>query len=203
VGVYARAVRLVIGLVALLAWACSDPPRRGAAPSATAEARTPDAAPGPRPVDAPVGDFTNVTGPVDGLWPGMAVEEARAFLTEAGVAFTETSRHAKRPHYIVTELDGWKATLYFDEAFAVVATILLQSPSVDVEAEAHAIVERTAARYGPPAARSHRADPDGAWSETLRAWRNDRVTLDINLRASRDRDGVRSWAVFAQWSRPR
>jgi hypothetical protein len=118
----------------------------------------------------------------------MTVEEARAFLTGAGIAFTESSPNAKRPHYIVTELDGWQATLYFDESYDVIAQILLQSPTVADETDALAIVERTAAPYGAP-------------TETPHTWRNARVTLEIDLHASRDTDGKTTWTVFADWAR--
>lgn len=153
-------------------------------------------------VDADSHSFARVTGPVDGLWPGMTVEEARGFLVGAGIAFEETSPNAKRPHYITTELDGWRATLYFDEGYDVIAQILLESPEVTVEADAIAIADRTAAPWGPPAKQWHGDGTDGTWSETHRTWQNDRVTLDINLHASH-RDGTTTWTVFADWGRPR
>jgi hypothetical protein len=191
--VYAPEVRLAVLLAALLVAACSDRPRRAASPAVTADART---------LDAAARDFTRATGPVDGLWPGMTVEAARAFLTDAGIAFQESSPNAKRPHWIATTLDGWGATLYFDEGYDVIAQILLQSPSFATEAEALALVDRTAAPWGPPAEQRHVDGADGTWSETFRAWKNDRVTLELNLHAAHDRDGTTTWTVFASWSRP-
>jgi hypothetical protein len=177
----------VVFLAVVLAVACSDRPKRAASSEVTADSRT----------------FTGATGPVDGLWPGMTVEEARAFLVAAGIAFEETSPNAKRPHYISTELDGWEATLYFDEGYDVIAQILLESASVTVESDALAIADRTAAPWGPPAEQRHVDGADGTWSETFRVWKNDRVTLELNLHASRAPDGTTTWTVFANWTRTR
>lgn len=193
-------MRFLLLLAVLLGCACKDPPKRAAAPEGkrVEGVKEVDAAPKVAvPPDAAVGDFADATGPVDGLWVGMTVEEARAFLTQAAIEFTESSPNAKRPHYISTVLDGWKATLYFDEGYDFIAGILLQSRTFTDEAEADAVVDRLVARYGPPTSQRDTKATDGTWLGNHRTWQNDRTSLELDLQS----DGSTEWTFFAGWTR--
>jgi hypothetical protein len=184
--------------IALLV-ACGDRQPPATAPVA-AEPPRPDAGPPVRmQPDAWLGSFAEVTGPMDGITVGMPEEDVPGVLTAAGLTF---EKHAgKRPHWYVTERDGWKMVLYLDEGFDFISYILSTSPEQASEEEARALVARIAAPYGPPQQVERTETNDGRSASTSHTWRNPTTTLEISIDESHLSDGVH-WYVMESWARP-
>jgi hypothetical protein len=114
---------------------------------------------------------------------------------------TFDKHQGKRPHWYVTERDGWKMVLYLDETFRFISYILSTSPEQAGEDEARALVAAIAAPFGPADQVEHTETTDGRSATTSHTWRNPTTTLEISIHESRLGDGVH-WHVMESWSRP-